>query len=44
MNRGDGIADLIAEIVLAGRILSAEGVIDSFGHVSARHPEDPGLS
>ena len=42
MNHGDGIADLIAEIVLAGRILSAEGVIDSFGHVSARHPEDPG--
>ncbi len=42
MNRDDAIADLIAEIVLAGRILSAEGVIDSFGHVSARHPEDPG--
>jgi HCOMODA/2-hydroxy-3-carboxy-muconic semialdehyde decarboxylase len=31
---------IIAELVLAGRILAAEGVIDSFGHVSVRHPED----
>jgi ribulose-5-phosphate 4-epimerase/fuculose-1-phosphate aldolase len=31
----------IADLVLAGRILSAEGVIDSFGHVSARHPQRP---
>ncbi len=34
--------ELVADLVLAGRILSAEGVIDSFGHVSARHPERPG--
>lgn len=36
-------AELLSDIVLAGRMLSAEGVIDSFGHVSARHPADPGL-
>jgi ribulose-5-phosphate 4-epimerase/fuculose-1-phosphate aldolase len=29
------------EIVLASRILAAEGIIDSFGHVSARHPARP---
>ncbi len=43
MIQGAAIANLIADIVLAGRILSAEGVIDSFGHVSARHPERPDL-
>jgi ribulose-5-phosphate 4-epimerase/fuculose-1-phosphate aldolase len=29
---------LARELALAGRILAAEGVIDSFGHVTARHP------
>jgi ribulose-5-phosphate 4-epimerase/fuculose-1-phosphate aldolase len=29
------------EIVTANRILAHEGVVDSFGHVSARHPENP---
>ncbi len=43
MSTNDSLHALIADIVLAGRILTAEGVIDSFGHVSARHPEDPGL-
>jgi HCOMODA/2-hydroxy-3-carboxy-muconic semialdehyde decarboxylase len=43
MSKKATIDDLVADIVLAGRILSAEGVIDSFGHVSARHPDDPGL-
>lgn len=33
---------LIDEIVTANRILAAEGVVDAFGHVSARHPDDPG--
>jgi ribulose-5-phosphate 4-epimerase/fuculose-1-phosphate aldolase len=28
----------IAEVVSASRILAQEGIIDSFGHVSARHP------
>jgi ribulose-5-phosphate 4-epimerase/fuculose-1-phosphate aldolase len=34
-------ADLIRELVAANRILSAEGVVDAFGHVSARLPENP---
>jgi ribulose-5-phosphate 4-epimerase/fuculose-1-phosphate aldolase len=33
--------DLIEELVTANRILAREGVVDSFGHISARHPEDP---
>jgi HCOMODA/2-hydroxy-3-carboxy-muconic semialdehyde decarboxylase len=34
--------DLITELALANRILSHEGVLDAFGHVSMRHPTDPG--
>jgi HCOMODA/2-hydroxy-3-carboxy-muconic semialdehyde decarboxylase len=29
------------ELALASRILANEGVLDAFGHVSLRHPEDP---
>lgn len=36
------LTDLIEELALANRILSHEGVIDAFGHVSVRHPSDPG--
>ncbi len=37
------IADhLIEELVTANRILAREGVVDSFGHISLRHPGDPG--
>jgi len=32
---------LMEEIVTANRILAHEGVVDSFGHVSARHPDNP---
>ena len=32
---------LLEEIVTANRILAHEGVVDSFGHVSARHPDNP---
>src|SRR5689334_11960205 len=32
---------VIEEIVTANRILATEGVVDSFGHISARHPDDP---
>lgn len=32
----------ITELVLANRILAREEVIDDFGHVSIRHPLDPG--
>jgi HCOMODA/2-hydroxy-3-carboxy-muconic semialdehyde decarboxylase len=38
----DPLALLRQEIALANRILAHEGVLDSFGHVSARHPGDPG--
>jgi HCOMODA/2-hydroxy-3-carboxy-muconic semialdehyde decarboxylase len=32
----------IRDLVVANRILSREGVVDGFGHISARHPHDPG--
>ena len=35
-------AELIGDLVAANRILAAEGVLDGFGHVSARHDKDPG--
>jgi HCOMODA/2-hydroxy-3-carboxy-muconic semialdehyde decarboxylase len=34
--------ELIQQIVDANRILTNEGVLDGFGHVSARHDKDPG--
>jgi ribulose-5-phosphate 4-epimerase/fuculose-1-phosphate aldolase len=37
----DNLSDVIEELVLANRILSHEGVLDAFGHVSVRHPSDP---
>jgi len=30
------------ELAVANRILAHEGVIDAFGHVSLRHPDEPG--
>ena len=38
MNRLDFILE---ELVTANRILANEGIVDSFGHVSARHPDNP---
>ncbi len=38
----DKFADLRHELAVANRILAHEGVIDAFGHVSIRHPDDPG--
>ncbi len=35
-------ADLLRDVVVANRILASEGVLDAFGHVSVRSPEDPG--
>ncbi len=32
---------IVEEIVTANRILANEGIVDSFGHVSARHPDKP---
>jgi HCOMODA/2-hydroxy-3-carboxy-muconic semialdehyde decarboxylase len=37
----DKLAALKYEIALANRILANEGVMDAFGHVSARHPGNP---
>src|SRR5262245_55802216 len=33
---------LLNDLVTANRILANENVLDSFGHVSVRHPEKPG--
>ena len=38
----DSLTNLISELALANRILAQEGVLDAFGHVSVRHPADPG--
>jgi HCOMODA/2-hydroxy-3-carboxy-muconic semialdehyde decarboxylase len=35
-------SELLEELVTANRILAHERVLDSFGHVSIRNPEDPG--
>jgi len=32
---------ILEELVTANRVLANEGIVDSFGHVSARHPERP---
>lgn len=32
---------LIEDLVAANRILAAEGILDAYGHVSARHDRDP---
>lgn len=37
-----GLAELIHELAIANRILAHEGVLDAFGHVTVRHPDDPG--
>ncbi len=37
----DGIVERIRELVFANRILAREGVVDAFGHISLRHPDDP---
>jgi ribulose-5-phosphate 4-epimerase/fuculose-1-phosphate aldolase len=34
-------AHVLDELVTANRILAREGVVDSFGHVSIRHPDRP---
>ncbi len=36
------VADVLNQLVIANRILAREDVIDDFGHVSVRHPTDPG--
>jgi ribulose-5-phosphate 4-epimerase/fuculose-1-phosphate aldolase len=38
----DSREDVAYELALASRMLANEGVLDAFGHVSLRHPGDPG--
>lgn len=38
----DKLAELRYELAVANRILANEGAFDAFGHVSLRHPDDPG--
>lgn len=35
------LTDALEELVTANRILAREGVVDSFGHISIRHPDNP---
>ena len=37
----DRLDDIRHELSLASRMLANEGVLDGFGHVSVRHPNDP---
>ena len=34
-------AEALDELVTANRILATQGIVDSFGHVSIRHPDNP---
>jgi ribulose-5-phosphate 4-epimerase/fuculose-1-phosphate aldolase len=38
---GPAPAALIEDLVIANHILSDRGILDAFGHVSVRHPENP---
>ena len=40
ISAGPGAPELIEDLVAANRILAQEGVVDAFGHVSARHNRD----
>jgi len=37
----DAIAELLHELIVATRILASQKVLDAFGHVSVRHPQNP---
>src|SRR3989442_11105077 len=38
----DKLDQAIRDVVIGNRILAHEGVVDAYGHVSVRHPRDPG--
>jgi len=38
----DPLSEARYNVAVANRILAHEGVLDAFGHVSMRHPDDPG--
>src|SRR5215469_15980508 len=33
---------LLKDLVIANRVLAREDVVDAYGHVSVRHPDNPG--
>ena len=35
------LKDIVRELAAANRVLAHEGVVDAYGHISVRHPEDP---
>ena len=35
------LENLLNDLVIANRILANEDVVDAYGHVSVRHPDDP---
>jgi len=35
------LKELIEDLVTANRVLATQGIVDSFGHVSIRHPDNP---
>ncbi len=37
----EDVTGLIRELVIANRILAREGVVDAFGHISVRNPNNP---
>ncbi len=39
---GAALAALLSDLAAANHILARQGVLDGYGHVSARHPADPG--
>ena len=38
----DKLTRTLREVVIANRILARENVVDAYGHVSIRHPDNPG--
>ena len=40
----DNAKTAIRDLMVANRILSIEGVVDAFGHISIRNPENAGRS
>lgn len=37
----DDLKSVVRKLVAANRILAMEGVVDAFGHISVRHPDNP---
>lgn len=37
----ENTSDIVRDLVAANRILASQGILDGYGHVSARHPTDP---